>query len=129
MRKLRMGEPEMAALWLDLTTKADQNKLKGEDKKLFKKLTKTFNHLRHNPKHRGLGTHEIKPLTQRYGFKVWQSNLENNRPAAGRLYWAYGPNRNEISVLGIEPHPNDKKRGAYDRIKLSALPKPPKPLK
>ena len=28
----------------------------------------------------------------------------------------------EITILGIEPHPEDKKRGAYDRIKLSELP-------
>ncbi len=28
----------------------------------------------------------------------------------------------DITVLAIEPHPEDQKRGAYQRIKLSALP-------
>ncbi len=122
MYRIRMGVPEMEALWKDLTVKADSNTLKGDDKKLFKKLTKSFNHLRHDPRHRGLSTHEIKPMTKRFGFKVWQSYLENNTPGAGRIFWTHGPGRGEISILGIEPHPEDKKRGAYDRIKLSDLP-------
>jgi len=125
MYTIRMGVPEMEALWNDLTGKADRNQLKGEDKKLFKKLTKALDYLRHDPKHRGLGSHEIRPLSKCYGFRIWQSNLENNTPAAGRLYWTYGPARMEITVLGIEPHPEDKKRGAYDRIKLSTLPRNP----
>jgi len=117
-----MGVPEMEDLWNDLTAKADRNKLKGEEKKLFKKLTKALGLLRHDPRYRGLASHEIKPMSKRFGFKVWQSNLESNTPAAGRIYWAHGPGRGEISILGIEPHPEDKKRGAYDRIKLSEMP-------
>jgi hypothetical protein len=30
--------------------------------------------------------------------------------------------KGDITVLAIEPHPEDQKRGAYQRIKLSALP-------
>ena len=28
----------------------------------------------------------------------------------------------EITILGIEPHPDNKKSGSYTRIKLSELP-------
>lgn len=122
MFTIRMGVPEMEDLWNDLTAKADNKSLKGDDKKLFSKLTKTLGFLRANPRHPGLETHEIKDLTKRYGFKVWQSYLENHTPSAGRLFWVYGPDRKDISILGIEPHPEDKKRGAYDRIKLSDMP-------
>ena len=73
----------------------------------------------------GLKSHEIDVLAEKYGVRTWESYLENNTPAAGRLFWAYGPGRKEISILGIEPHPEDKKRGAYDRIKLSQLPDEP----
>ena len=125
MYTLRMGVPEMESLWKRLSTKADNNALKGADKLLFKKLKKTLNLLRHNPRHRSLATHAIDAMSKRYGFKVWQSYLENNTPAAGRLFWTYGPGRREISVLGVEPHPEDKKRGAYARIKLSKLPDEP----
>jgi len=73
-----------------------------------------------------MGLPEIDDLTRQHGIKVFQSYLENNTPAAGRLFWAYGPDQGDITVLAIEPHPEDEKRGAYLRIKLSALP-PGKP--
>ncbi len=121
MFTIRMGVPEMEDLWNDLTAKADNKALKGAEAQLFKKLTKTLGNLRNNPRHPGLETHDIADLSKRYGFKVWQSYLENRKPAAGRLFWVYGPDRKDITILGIEPHPEDKKRGAYDRIKLSDM--------
>ena len=63
--------------------------------------------------------YEIEALSRRYGKKVWQSYLENNKSGAGRLFWVYGPNKNEITVIGIEPHPEDKKSSGYEKIKLS----------
>ncbi len=38
-----------------------------DEKKLFKKLTKTFGYLRDNPRQPGLETHEVKDLSKRYG--------------------------------------------------------------
>lgn len=37
-----------------------------------------------------------------------------------RMFWVYGPEKDEITIIGLEPHPEDKKK-AYDRIKLSEL--------
>ena len=54
-------------------------------------------------------------------MKVWQSYLENKNSDAMRMFWVYGPGQREITVIGLEPHPEDKKKGAYDRIKLSEL--------
>lgn len=64
---------------------------------------------------------EIPPLTKRYGMKVWQSYLENRTSDAMRMFWVYGPDQQEITIIGLEPHPEDKKNGAYDRIKLSEI--------
>jgi len=122
MYSIRMGVPEMDALWNDLAGKAKLNTLCGEDKRLFKNLTKALDHLRNNPRHPGLETHDIDALSRRFGVKVWQSYLENRTPAAGRLFWVYGPGRMEITILAIEPHPEDRKHGAYDRISLSDMP-------
>ena len=119
---IRMGVPEMESFWLDLTQRYDQGALTRPEEQFFKKLVKVLGFLRSNPRHSGLQTHDIDPLSKRYGFKVWESYLENNKPAAGRVFWAYGPDRGEITILAIEPHPEDKKQGAYERIKLSALP-------
>ena len=38
------------------------------------------------------------------------------------MYWVYGPNIQEITIIGLEPHPEDAKNGSYDRITLSDLP-------
>lgn len=72
-----------------------------------------------DPQYPSLQTHEIVPLSKRYGMKVWQSYLENKKSGARRMYWVYGPNKNEITVIGLEPHPEDAKNCAYDRITLS----------
>ena len=119
--KIRMGLPEMAALWKDLSTRKVQAELSKDEEKFFKKLVKALGYLSGNPRHNSLASHEIDDLTRKYGFKVFQSYLKNATPAAGRLFWAYGPNKGEITVLAIEPHPEDQKRGAYQRIKLSRL--------
>ena len=39
------------------------------------------------------------------------------------LFWILlnGKINLEITIIGLEPHPEDKKNGAYDRIKLSEL--------
>ena len=119
---IRMGVPEMVALWDDLSSRAKQGILAKEELKFFKKLLKVLGYLRENPRHNSLASHEIDDLTRKYGMKIFQSYLENNTPSAGRLFWAYGPESGDITVLAIEPHPEDQKRGAYQRIKLSARP-------
>jgi len=120
--KIRMGVPEMMAVWTDLSSRFENNALSKEEQQSFKKLVKVLAYLETNPRHNSLQTHEITQLTNRYGIKVWQSYLENRTPAAGRIFWVYGPGKNEITIIAIEPHPEDKKMGAYDRIKLSSLP-------
>jgi len=119
---IRMGLPEMAAFWNDLASRRQQGKLDGDEEKFFKKLVKAFGYLAENPRHNRLASHESDHLTRKYGFKIFQSYLENNTPSAGRIFWAYGPDKRDITVLAIEPHPEDQKCGAYQRIKLSALP-------
>jgi hypothetical protein len=118
---IRMGVPEMEAFWTDLSTRKQQGKLDRDEEKFFKKFVKTLGYLGQNPRHNSLASHEIGDLTRKYGFKVFQSYLENNTPSAGRIFWAYGPDREDITVLAIEPHPEDQKHGAYQRIKLSSL--------
>ena len=119
---LRMGLPEMDAFWRDLSTRKQSGELDKDEEKFFKKFVKALAFLGQNPRHPGLASHEIEDLTRKYGIKIFQSYLENKTPSAGRLFWAYGPDHGDITVLAVEPHPEDQKRGAYQRIKLSALP-------
>ena len=116
---IRMGVPEMELFWNTLKNKVANNQATTDEIKLYKKFGKALYLISKNPKHPGLNTHEITQLSYRYGDRVWQSYLENNTPAAGRIYWVYGPDRMDITIIGLEPHPNDTKN-AYDKITLSA---------
>jgi hypothetical protein len=116
-----MGIPEMADLWSDLSTRKLQGKLDRNEDKFFKKLVKVLGFLGDNPRHHSLQTHEIQALSDKYSFKVFEAYLENNIPAAGRVFWTYGPDKGDITIMAVEPHPDDKK-GSYARIKLSKFP-------
>lgn len=101
---IRMGIPEMEAFWDDLLKRRKNNTLSSEELELFMRFGKAITNLSVNPKHPGLKTHEIESLSKKYGIKIWQSYLDQGKTAR-RFYWAYGPNRMEITILGIEPHP------------------------
>ena len=118
---IRMGIPEMEELWNKLQASYRNGTISKSDKILYQKWGNTIKKLSNDSKYPSLNTHEIEPLSKRYGMKVWQSYLENNKSNAMRMYWVYGPNPNEITIIGLEPHPEDKKNGAYDRIMLSHL--------
>ena len=34
----------------------------------------------------------------------------------------YGTDQQDITTTGLEPHPEDKKNGAYDKVTLSDMP-------
>lgn len=119
---IRMGIPEMKNFWDDLKRRKKEHSLSGEEEELFKKFGKALRFLGADPRHRGLQTHEIEDLTRRYGQKVFQSYVGQGKHA-WRMFWVYGPGRKQITIIGIEPHPEDSKSGAYDRITLSDLPR------
>lgn len=111
----------MRELYDYLAAGKEANTLDRDEEKLARKFFKTLDLLSANPHHNSLNTHEIDALSKRVGFKVFQSYLENRIPGAARLFWAYGPERGQISVLGLEPHPENTLRG-YASIRLSRFP-------
>ncbi len=110
----------MKEFWDSLKKKVEEETTSKEEVFFYQKLGKAMRLLSVNPRHTGLRTHNIEALTKRYGIKVWESYLENNKPAAGRIFWVYAPNQNDITIIGLEPHPNAKKN-AYKKITLSAV--------
>ena len=71
-----MGIPEMQELWLDLQEKYRSGNIKKKEEQLYKKWGKALKLLSADPGYPSLQTHEIEPLSRRYGMKVWQSYLE-----------------------------------------------------
>ena len=112
------GIPEVRDYWLKLQDKVAKGEANRSEAKFYKKLLKAFLLLQSNPRHNSLNSHEIEILSLRYGRKVWESYIESRKPAAGRFFWVYYPS-GSITIIGIEPHPNDTKH-SYDKITLSA---------
>lgn len=94
---------------LSFTTKASNNlnNLKI-DKGLEKRLNavrKTLGYLENNPRHPSLNTHKYDSLNGPGGAEVFEAYAESNTPAAYRIFWCYGPEKQEIIILAITSHP------------------------
>jgi hypothetical protein len=73
--------------------------------KRLKAVQKTLGLLESNPKHPSLNTHEYKSISGPHGEKVLEAYAENKTPAAFRVFFCYGPDRGEITIIAITPHP------------------------
>lgn len=120
--KIVMGEPAMLDLWNNLLKKALEKSLDTEERVFFDKWSKAVELLSNNPRHPGLKSHEVDDLSRKYGIKIWQSYLENRTSGARRMFWAFGPEKAQITILGIEYHPNTSKKNAYKQVKLDRFP-------
>lgn len=120
--KLALGVPEMKEIWERWEEGLQEETLEPDEAERAKRFADSLKDLRRDPFHPGLNSHPIDPLTRRFGETVFQSYIANHTPAAGRFFWAYGPERGWITILGVEPHPEDDKRGAYERVSLSDFP-------
>ena len=121
MFEIHMGVPEMEEFWNALTEKVSSGRASKSEVKLYNLIGKAMVLLANDPRYPGLQSHEIEVLTLRYGTKVWCSYLQNNTPAVGRIFWSYGPDKGDITIVAIEPHPNDSKSNAYKKITLSLM--------
>jgi len=73
--------------------------------RVYKKVLKCLARLEQNPKHPALHSHRYESLDQIYSQRMWESYVENRTPGAYRLFWHYGPNKDEITIIAITPHP------------------------
>ena len=60
-----------------------------------------------NPKHPGLPTHEYHSLSHPYDQKqkVLEAYAQHQTPGAYRVFWCYGPGKQQITLIAITPHP------------------------
>lgn len=73
--------------------------------KRLKAVRKALGLLETNPRHPGLNTHKFSSLQGPGGEEVFEAYAENRTPAAWRIFWFYGPDKKQITVLAITPHP------------------------
>jgi len=92
---------------------AGRNRAKRKQRKstkaegLFKQVDKCVRLLAENPRHPGLATHEFHSLEHPHqpGAKVFEAYVQNRTPGAYRLFWCYGPDAGQITIIAITPHP------------------------
>ncbi|MDP4840057.1 MAG: hypothetical protein NWR43_00490 [Alphaproteobacteria bacterium] len=73
--------------------------------KRLKAVNKALGYLETNPKHPSLNTHEYDSLSREFGIKIFEAYAENKTPKAYRIFWHYGPDKRDITVIAITPHP------------------------
>ncbi|MCU0789287.1 MAG: hypothetical protein MUC91_14090 [Verrucomicrobia bacterium] len=73
--------------------------------KRFKAVRKALGYLETNPRHPSLNTHKYSSLSGPNGEEVFEAYAENRTPAAFRIFWFYGPEKKEITIIAITPHP------------------------
>ena len=73
----------------------------------LKKVQRALGYLQTNLRHRSLHTHQFHSLAHPYDSKgkVFEAYAENQTPEAYRIFWCYGPDRSQITIISINPHP------------------------
>ena len=74
---------------------------------LVKQIKKTLGFLQINPRHPSLHTHAFHSLEHPYqsNEKVFEAYVQQHTPSAYRLFWCYGPQKGQVTILAITPHP------------------------
>ena len=74
---------------------------------LFKQVEKCVRFLLENPRHPRLHTHEYDSIEHPYDErgKVFEAYVQDRTPGAYRLFWCYGPEAGDITIIAITPHP------------------------
>ncbi len=96
-----------AALTAERNRAAKGKKKASKQEGLFKQVRKSIILLKENPKHPGLKTHPYSSLTHPWSKddKVFEAYAQNKTPGAYRIFWCYGPGKQELTVIAITPHP------------------------
>ncbi len=108
--------PTAEQTYSSLKTTAEQslaNRIKSKKQKaskhegLFKQVYKTIELLAKNPRHPGLQTHEYDAIQNPHNpkEKVFEAYAQNRTPGAYRVFWCYGPSKNQLTIIAITPHP------------------------
>jgi hypothetical protein len=104
-RKFRELEEAVLAARANRQTKKQTKSSKQEG--LFKQVREAIAKLEQTPRHPGLNTHEYDSIPNPYdkNQKVFEAYAQNKTPGAYRIFWCYGPGKQQITILAITPHP------------------------
>jgi hypothetical protein len=73
--------------------------------KRLKAVRKTLGRLEIDPSHPGLQSHKFQSMSGPNGEEVFEVYAEQATPAAYRVFWCYGPQKAQITIVAITRHP------------------------
>lgn len=77
----------------------------ASQQKQFKAVNKALGFLETNPRHPSLNTHKYQSICGINDEDIFEAYAENNTPGAYRIFWHYGPEKNQITIIAITSHP------------------------
>ena len=97
----------MFEIFLTKEAKNQLNLLKKDRglEKRHRAVVKTIKFLAQNPRHKSIQTHEFTSLKGPNKEKIFEAYAEQSTPAAYRIFWYYGPDKNQITIISIIKHP------------------------
>ena len=97
----------MFEIFLANEAKTQLERLKNDKclNKRYNAVKKTINFLSLDPRYKSLKTHEFTSFKGPGGEKIFEAYAEQSTPAAYRVFWCYGPDKNQITIIAITPHP------------------------
>ncbi len=94
---------------LIFTPQGDSNLLEIENdpakREGLQAVRKTLGFMETNLRHPSLNTHEYTSLKGPNGEKVFEAYVQQKTPSAYRVFWYYGPDRGQFTIVAITPHP------------------------
>jgi hypothetical protein len=79
--------------------------LERRDQRKHRRVVKCLALLEQDPTYPSLNSHPYEAIEGPLGEPIWESYVENNTPSAWRIWWFYGPNTGEITLVDLVPHP------------------------
>ena len=101
-----MNAPPYVLLYTDEAVKVIDDLQSPQYAVKLKKVRKALRLLElQGPRYPGLHSHEYQSIRGPGGAPVWESYVENKTPSAWRIWWIYGPEQDQITIVTIGPHP------------------------
>jgi hypothetical protein len=72
-------------------------------KDILKAVRKTLGFMETNLRHLSLNTHEFTTLKGPKGEKIFEAYIQQKTPAAYPIFWYYGTDRKQITIVAITP--------------------------
>lgn len=74
-------------------------------KAAYKAVANALIKMSENLRHPSLHTHEFHSMKGPNDEKIFESYAQNQTPGVHRIFWYYGPKKNEITIFSITHHP------------------------